>query len=218
MSDCEKLGSQSGSHKLSNIYILLVELIWEWTVVPLQREWSLHGCHSRSVYILVAIMSKENSIFDLNWYVVSILAITHWIMQLVLLPCNNNSLCHYAAMAPQSTSKWLQMRTHIYYLISRLQLKLQFCMVTHKYIQMGPIKPLLDRALRHSCMGGFGILIGMGSVKLLHNFLWDSAESTLLHSRMTLLELMHPAQLALKRPWRLGQWQSWATLLSAVGS
>ena len=32
-------------------------------------------------------------------------------------------------------------------------------------------KPSSDKVLRHSCMSGFGILIGMGSVKLLHNFL-----------------------------------------------
>jgi hypothetical protein len=38
-----------------------------------QREWLLHGCLARSVYItLVTIWSKENSIFGPNWYVVSI--------------------------------------------------------------------------------------------------------------------------------------------------
>ena len=118
MSDHAKLGSQLGSLKLSNIYVLSVKLIWEMTVVPLQREWLLHDCHSRSVYItLVAMRSKQNSIFGPNWHAISILPITYWILQLVLLPCSNNCLCHYLAMAPQSTSQWLQMRKHIYYLI-----------------------------------------------------------------------------------------------------
>ena len=38
MKDCAKLGSQLGSRKLSNIYVSLSEVVWEWIVVPLQSN------------------------------------------------------------------------------------------------------------------------------------------------------------------------------------
>jgi hypothetical protein len=38
MKDRAKLGSQLGSHKLSNIYAFLFEVVWEWIVVPLQSN------------------------------------------------------------------------------------------------------------------------------------------------------------------------------------
>ena len=44
MKDCAKLGSQLGSHKLSNIYVSLSELVWEWIVVLLQSNGQKTHC------------------------------------------------------------------------------------------------------------------------------------------------------------------------------
>ena len=44
MKDCAKLGSQLGSRKLSNIYVSLSEVVWEWIVVPLQSNGQKTRC------------------------------------------------------------------------------------------------------------------------------------------------------------------------------
>jgi hypothetical protein len=41
--DRAKLGSQLGSHKLSNIYAFSFEVVWEWTVEPLQSNVQKNG-------------------------------------------------------------------------------------------------------------------------------------------------------------------------------
>jgi hypothetical protein len=44
MSDCAKLGSQLESCKLSNIYVVSFEVIWKWTVMPLQGNGKENCC------------------------------------------------------------------------------------------------------------------------------------------------------------------------------
>ena len=42
-----KLGSQLGSHKLSNIYVSSSEVVWEWMVVPLRSNGQKTSCARR---------------------------------------------------------------------------------------------------------------------------------------------------------------------------